>query len=155
MALTKMVFAIGQSLGHTMKIVDVGLMNSFLSKNLKGLDHELIGHLGASFIENVFTCGAKIIGKRVGSYQNALVINDGIFNSFTRLRFDDDFSLEDIRPLKANRNGVCKSMLPKQKNGISFDLYGSSGDDMDILAQDFQLNHDVDEEDWLFFPMMG
>jgi len=168
MALTKMAFAIGQSLGHTMKIVDVGLMNSFLSnsqeefekavkKHLKGLDHKLIGHLGASFIENVFTCGAKIIGKRVGSYQNALVINDGIFNSFTRLRFDDDFSLEDIRPLKANRNNAnCKSMLSKQtKNKIPFDLYGSSGDDMDILVEDFGLDQDVDEEDWLFFPMMG
>jgi len=165
MALTKMAFAIGQSLGHSMKIVDVGSMNSSLSngqeefetavkKHLKGLDHELIGHLGTSFVENVFTCGAKIIGKRVGSYQNALVINDGIFNSFTRLRFDDDFSLDDIRPLKANRNNACKSMLSK-KDKISFDLYGSSGDDMDILAQDFVLDQNVDEEDWLFFPMMG
>jgi len=165
MALTKMAFAIGQSLGHSMKVVDVGLMNSSLSngqeefeeaveKHLNGLDIDIIGHLGASFIENVFTCGAKIIGKRVGSYQNALVINDGIFNSFTRLRFDDEFNLDDIRPLKANRN---KSMLSNKKKDkkISFDLYGSSGDDMDILAQDFVLDQDVDEEDWLFFPMMG
>lgn len=164
MALTKMAFAIGQSLGHSMKIVDVGLMNSSLSnsqeefekavkKHLKSLDHELIGHLGASFIENVFTCGAKIIGKRVGSYQNALVINDGIFNSFTRLRFDEEFTLDDIRPLKAKRN-ACKSMLSNNEKN-AFDLYGSSGDDMDILAQDFVLDEDVDEEDWLFFPMMG
>jgi len=165
MALTKMAFAIGHSLGHSMKIIDIGLMNSFLSngqeefenavkKHLRCIDHELIGHLGASFIENVFTCGAKIIGKRVGSYQNALVINDGIFNSFTRLRVDDDFNLEDIRPLKANRNNVYKPIFG-EKNKIAFDLYGSSGDDMDILAQDFRLDQDVDEEDWLFFPKMG
>ena len=78
-----------------LQIIDVGLMDKTLSngqeefeiaikKHLQGLEHEFIGHLGANFIENVFTCGAKIIGKRVGSYQNALVINEGIFNSFTR-----------------------------------------------------------------------
>ena len=57
-----------------------------LNKHLQNIEHELIGHLGTSFIENVFTCGAKIIGKRLGSYQNALVINEGIFNSFTRYK---------------------------------------------------------------------
>ena len=79
-------------------MIDVGLMDKNLSnaqvefetainKHLQGLEHEFIGHLGTKFIENVFTCGAKIIGKRVGSYQNALVINEGIFNSFTRYEF--------------------------------------------------------------------
>ena len=81
-------------------MIDVGLMDKTLSngqeefemaikKHLKGLEHEFIGHLGTNFIENVFTCGAKIIGKRVGSYQNALVINEGIFNSFTRYELEN------------------------------------------------------------------
>ena len=64
---------------------------------------------------------------------------------------DDDFGLDDIRLLKA-KNSVKSSGLNKKN---AFDLYGSSGDDMDILAQDFLLDQDVDEEDWLFFPMMG
>lgn len=165
MALTKMAFTIGCSLGHSMKMIDIGLMDKTFSngqeefeiainKHLQGLEHEFIGHIGTNFIENVFTCGAKIIGKRVGSYQNALVINEGIFNSFTRLMVDDDFVLDDIRPLKA-KNSVKSSGLVSMNKKNAFDLYGSSGDDMDILAQDFLLDQDVVEEDWLFFPMMG
>ena len=84
-------------------MIDVGLMDQTLGngqeefeiaikKHLQGLEHEVIGHLGTNFIENVFTCGAKIIGKRVGSYQNALVINDGIFNSFTRYELENTIS---------------------------------------------------------------
>ena len=84
-------------------MIDVGLMDQTLGngqedfqmaikKHLQGLEHEFIGHLGTNFIENVFTCGAKIIGKRVGSYQNALVINEGIFNSFTRYELENTIS---------------------------------------------------------------
>ena len=65
---------------------------------------------------------------------------------------DDDFQLNDIRPLKAKKSG--KSRMSKTKKD-AFDLYGSSGDDLDILVQDFILDQDVDENDWLFFPMMG
>ena len=84
-------------------MIDIGLMDKTLSngqeefetainKHLQGLEHEFFGHLGANFIENVFTCGAKIIGKRIGSYQNALVINEGIFNSFTRYELKNTIS---------------------------------------------------------------
>ena len=73
---------------------------------------------------------------------------------FYRLMVDDDFGLDDIRPLKA-KNYVKSSGVMSMNKKNAFDLYGSSGDDMDILAQDFLLDQDVDEEDWLFFPMMG
>ena len=73
---------------------------------------------------------------------------------FYRLMVDDDFGLDDIRPLKA-KNSVKSSGVMTMNKKNAFDLYGSSGDDMDILAQDFLLDQDVDEEDWLFFPMMG
>ena len=58
MALAKMAFSVGQSMGHDMKIVDVGLMHDLdqgeldeaIDKHFRGLSYDLIGHLGSEFI---------------------------------------------------------------------------------------------------------
>ena len=98
--------------------------------------------------ENVFSCGAKVIGKRVGyEGQRSLIINEGIYNSFGRLMVDDNYNINDV-----------KSLLPKACNApnpVVADIYGSSGDDIDVIVQDLELDHDVDENEWLYFPNMG
>ena len=97
--------------------------------------------------ENVFSVSAKIVGKRMGyEGQRSLIINEGIYNSFGRLLVDPDYNITAV-----------KSLSTATKNGRSqvVDIFGSSGDDMDVIVQDFQLDHDVDENDWLFFPKMG
>jgi diaminopimelate decarboxylase len=38
---------------------------------------------------------------------------------------------------------------------MTCDIYGSSGDDMDILVQDYILDQSVSEGDWLHFGNMG
>ena len=38
---------------------------------------------------------------------------------------------------------------------VNVDIFGSSGDDMDILIHDQILDFEVNENDWLFFPSMG
>lgn len=38
---------------------------------------------------------------------------------------------------------------------IKIDIFGSSGDDMDIIVQEQFLNFNIDEEDWLLFSNMG
>lgn len=148
MALTKMAFTIGLSLGLKMKIIDIGSLEEDLDdlvptkhRHLQGVDCQIIGHLGVNFIENVFTSAAKIIGKSVG---NNLVINDGIFSNFGRLMVDEDFEAE----VKVLRDLPKDGMRP-------FDVYGSSGDDMDVIAQDCQLSQSLDENDWLHFSKMG
>ena len=63
MALAKMAFTIGQSLGHDMKIVDVGSMHDLdkaeldeaIDKHFRDLQYEIIGHLGAQFIGNFYS----------------------------------------------------------------------------------------------------
>merc|ERR1711860_214451 len=126
-----------------MKIVDVGLMHDLdqkeldkaIDKHFRGLSYDIIGHLGSEFIENVFSCGAKVIGKRIGyEGQRSLIINEGIYNSFGRLMVDDNYNINDV-----------KSLLPKAciaPNPVVADIYGSSGDD-------------IDENEWLYFPNMG
>ena len=60
MALAKMAFTIGRSLGHDMKILDVGTVTNLdkeifddsLKKHFSGLQVETIGHFGADFIGN-------------------------------------------------------------------------------------------------------
>ena len=60
MALAKMAFSVGQSMGHDMKIVDVGLMHDLdqkeldkaIDKHFRGLSYDIIGHLGSEFIGN-------------------------------------------------------------------------------------------------------
>lgn len=156
MALAKMAFSVGQSMGHDMKIVDVGLMHDLdqgeldeaIDKHFRGLSYDLIGHLGSEFIENVFSCGAKVIGKRVGyEGQRSLIINDGIYNSFGRLMVDDNYNINDVKSLLPSNAPPTQSVVA--------DIYGSSGDDIDVIVQDLELDHDVDENEWLFFPNMG
>jgi len=155
MALAKMAFTIGRSLGHEMKILDVGLMTFLdketfeqsLTKHFGGLQPELIGHLGSDFIENVFSVSAKIIGKRTGyEGQKSLIINEGIYNSFGRLLVDENYTIGDVKSLKSVQKGLHHALV---------DIFGSSGDDMDVIAQDLELDHDVEENDWIFFPKMG
>ena len=38
---------------------------------------------------------------------------------------------------------------------LKIDIFGSSGDDMDIIVQEQFLNFHIDEEDWLLFSNMG
>ena len=38
---------------------------------------------------------------------------------------------------------------------LKIDIFGSSGDDMDIIVQEQFLNFNIDEEDWLLFSNMG
>ena len=45
--------------------------------------------------------------------------------------------------------GVCK------KEEVKIDIFGSSGDDMDIIVQEQILDFNVEEEDWLLFSNMG
>lgn len=137
-----------------MTIIDIGLMSQasldkdMIEKALSGLEgHQLVGHLGAEFVEDVFTVGAKVIGKRSAkTFNNSIIINDGIFNSFQRLMTDENYELENVVALKGQE---------KNDKEILFDIFGSSGDDMDILVQDYLLDLDVQEDDWLFFPKMG
>ena len=94
----------------------------------------------------MFTLSAKIVGKRIGyEGQRSLIINEGIYNSFGRLLVDPDYNISAVKSLTSANNGRNQTV----------DIFGSSGDDMDIIVQDFQLDHDVDENDWLFFPKMG
>lgn len=147
LALAKMAVTIGRSMGHEMKIIDIGSFQESsttdLQKLINGLDSfadSVLCHLGSEFIENVFNVGAKVIGKA----KRSLIINDGIFGTFQRLMVDESYELSDI--------SVLKKSISKVDN---FDIYGSSGDDMDILVQDYPLDCDVDVDDWLFFPKMG
>lgn len=154
MALTRMAFSIGHSLGHSMKIVNVGntlannldkdIFDSAIRQHLSGLDFQIMAHFGVAFIENVFTCGAKVIGKRVGYQQNTLVINDGIFNSFGRQLVDEKYTFDNVAILNK-----------REETDFVFNVLGSSGDDIDVLVQDLGLGHNVEEEDWLFFANMG
>ena len=76
-----------------------------------------------------------------------MIINEGIYNSFGRLMVDDNYNINDV-----------KSLLPKACNApnpVVADIYGSSGDDIDVIVQDLELDHDVDENEWLYFPNMG
>lgn len=157
MAWTRMAFAIGRSLGHEMSIVDIGLLDqpelnineiqAAFAQHLEDLDNvQIIGHVGANFIENVFYCVAKVIGKRIGPQnQSTLIINDGIFNSFGRLLIDDEFNLNNIKTL----NKIVKYAETK------VDIFGSSGDEMDILIEDHILDFEINENEWLLFPNMG
>ena len=138
-------------------LVDIGLLDqpelnrneiqSAFAQHLDDLDNvQIIGHVGANFIENVFYCVAKVIGKRIGPQnQSTLIINDGIFNSFGRLLIDDDFNLKNIKSL----NKIVKYAETK------VDIFGSSGDEMDILIQDHILDFEINENEWLLFPNMG
>ena len=71
MALAKMAFTIGQSLGHDMKIVDVGSMHDLdkaeldeaIDKHFRDLHYEIIGHLGAQFIGNFYSTSGFFIRK--------------------------------------------------------------------------------------------
>lgn len=160
MALTRMAFSIGHSLGHSMKIVNVGNALDILDKDvfgrtvrqhLDGLpDFQIMAHFGVSFIENVFSCGAKVIGKRVAAYQqqNTLVINDGIFSSFRRSLVDEKHTCDNTAVMTLNSKN-------REETDFVFDVFGSSGDDLDVVAQDLVLGHNVEEEDWLFFANMG
>lgn len=155
MALARMALALGRSLGHSMNVIDLGS----LSNQDKGFFKDakasskgsltLIAHLGAAFIEDVFTCSAKIIGKRLNPDRSrgTLVINDGIFQSFQRLLIEDQADLA-LKPLKPEAH-ECGPL-------IDVDIYGSSGDDMDILVTDFGLAAlNLERDDWLFFGKMG
>ena len=120
----------------------------FFVFTLKNLDFFFQIILIFVFSENVFSCGAKVIGKRIGyEGQRSLIINEGIYNSFGRLMVDDNYNINDV-----------KSLLPKACNApnpVVADIYGSSGDDIDVIVQDLELDHDVDENEWLYFPNMG
>jgi len=159
-AWTRMVIAIGRSMGHDMSIVDIGpldhpgadpeLIQSIIKQNLNDLDVNLQGHVGTAFIENVFSCIVKVIGKRAGQDRSTLIINDGIFNSFGRLLIDHQFIPDSITSLSSsNQQALCKEEV------LKIDIFGSSGDDMDIIVQEQFLNFNIDEEDWLLFSNMG
>ena len=72
MALAKMAFTIGRSLGHDMKILDVGTITNLdketfdesMEKHFSGLQTEIIGHLGAAFIGNFCQCSAPHCSKK-------------------------------------------------------------------------------------------
>lgn len=159
-ALTKMAFTIGRSLGHDMKIVDLGRMekldenevNVLVTKHLKDVDHQLIGHIGVDFVENVFTSAAQVIGMSDSTYNDSMktsiVINDGIFNNFGRLMYDEDFNLEEVKVLRSGNAAFSKKAL-------CYDIFGSSGDDMDTLGQEMVLYEAINEKNWLFFNKMG
>jgi diaminopimelate decarboxylase len=158
-AWTRMVIAIGRSMGHDMSIVDIGPLDhpgadpeqiqTIIKQNLNDLDVHLQGHVGTAFIENVFSCIVKVIGKRAGQDRSTLIINDGIFNSFGRLLIDHQFIPDSITSLSSsNRQEMCKEE-------VKIDIFGSSGDDMDIIVQEQILNFNVEEEDWLLFSNMG
>lgn len=158
-AWTRMVIAIGRSMGHDMSIVDIGPLDhpgadpeqiqTIIKQNLNDLDVHLQGHVGTAFIENVFSCIVKVIGKRAGQDRSTLIINDGIFNSFGRLLIDHQFIPDSITSLSSsNRQAMCKEE-------VKIDIFGSSGDDMDIIVQEQILNFNVEEEDWLLFSNMG
>ena len=101
------------------------------------------------FSENVFSCGAKVIGKRIGyEGQRSLIVNEGIYTSFGRLLVDDNYRIDKVKAL-------TKSSDKPQDHHVVVDIYGSSGDDIDVIVQDLALDHDVDENEWLFFPNMG
>merc|ERR1712018_118036 len=154
MASTRMAFAIGRSIGHEMSIVNIGHLDTpgldvdevqaLIIQHLEGLDGvEVHGHVGASFIENVFSCVAKVIGKRVSQNgSRSIIINDGIFNSFGRLMVDDSFQVENVKSIKNDEK-------------VKVDIFGSSGDEMDAISEDQVLDFDVNENDWLLFPKMG
>jgi len=159
-AWTRMVIAIGRSMGHDMSIVDIGPLDhngvdpeqiqTIIKQNLTDLDVHLQGHVGTAFIENVFSCIVKVIGKRASQDRSTLIINDGIFNSFGRLLIDHQFIPDSITSLSSsNTQGVCK------KEEVKIDIFGSSGDDMDIIVQEQILDFNVEEEDWLLFSNMG
>lgn len=94
---------------------------------------------------NVFSCVAKVIGKRSRQEELSIIINDGIFNSFGRLLIDDLFEVKNVKNLSNKVN----------KAEVKVDIFGSSGDDMDILIQNQLMDFDINENDWLFFPDMG
>ena len=64
--------------------LDVDEVQALIIQHLEGLDGvEVHGHVGVSFIENVFSCVAKVIGKRVSQNgSRSIIINDGIFNRY-------------------------------------------------------------------------
>lgn len=149
LALAKMATSIGRSMGHEMKIIDIGnlqenvtLMQKIIN-GLEGVAEVILCHLGSEFIENVFSLGAKVIGK----HNRSLIINDGIFGTFKRLLVDENYALEQISALK--KSSAAKKV---QEN---VDIYGPSGDDLDILVEDYPLDTQVHVDDWLFFPKMG
>ena len=81
---------------------DPELIQSIIKQNLNDLDVNLQGHVGTAFIENVFSCIVKVIGKRAGQDLSTLIINDGIFNSFGRLLIDHQFIPDSITSLSSS-----------------------------------------------------
>ena len=55
----------------------------------------------------------------------------------------------EITTIFSISRGVCK------KEEVKIDIFGSSGDDMDIIVQEQILDFNVEEEDWLLFSNMG
>ena len=75
--------------------LDVDEVQALIIQHLDGLDGvEVHGHVGASFIENVFSCVAKVIGKRVGQNgSRSIIINDGIFNRYAQHYATETFKI--------------------------------------------------------------
>lgn len=152
-ALGRLVFAAGKKKGFTMTFFDVGrvadateVLNTLKSQFLDHLPLlELIGHVDESVLASAFTLATRILAKR--STKLTYIINDGVFGSFGPLLSEDKIELTPI--------GLTFDEERSEEAKQRAELWGPSGDELDVIGKGFELSGSLDEGDWIVFPNMG
>lgn len=168
-AACKMVFEMGEELGHEMTILDIGggfpgdnkaafTMEELSSKINKALDTyfppssnvEIIAEPGRYFVASAMTLVTMIIAKRIerddktGKECHMYYLNDGVYGAFNNIIFEHATPSPSLLDERLNTERKLRSSV----------MWGPTCDSIDCIKRDF-LFPELDIGEWVVFKNMG
>lgn len=132
-----------------------------------GLGLRLSATVSRFLVTPAVTLAARIIGKRLraagacangqnGGEQMHYYINETVFGAFSSCLYLEDGAVQSPFPLggavKAGRKGAGAGKRSSEL--FETRIYGSSGDELDLVVDEVYLP-ELEEETWLLFPGLG
>lgn len=165
LARCRLIFDWGESLGHKMRIVDIGggfpgsdnatipfsefsvIINRALDTYFPGNDVEIIAEPGRYYVASAFTLAAMVIGKKIDEANDTFMyyLNDGVYGAFNNTIFEHATAEPT---LLLDKRDMYK------RNVRLTTLWGPTCDSIDCIRRNFYLP-ELSIGEWLIFPNMG